>query len=409
MKTSISKKNKIRIYKIIALVIAAAAIYCLAAFSNMPPIDKRCVVTMTGIDFLDGGVRVTAHILLPVSQNESKQFKQDTLTADAKDIFEAVEKFNVMQGRKVEFSQCGVLVLGRGLLDAGVSDTLQAMYASNLIGAGAIVLAADNGTAAEFLQAVNDLGEETSENIGTFLRRFQTTTAMPKATLLSVLGAETGESRSMAVPRVEIEYKEGMQPQEEGGESSGGGGGEGGDKPGLSSKADIKSVSTAVILKDGKRAGALSEYETQGYMYTQKSSVRGSFYIENFTFEGRELGPVYGQIRRKSVRTKTYFTPEGKPEICYRIKLKIEPKYTADFSRFQESKLYAALAEEVQKSIQAQVIAAVEASKNLDADYMQIKYRFYRTQNKKIKAFEGNPENLLLRDVAVRAEVRVKI
>ncbi|MCL2798429.1 MAG: hypothetical protein FWD58_10340, partial [Firmicutes bacterium] len=203
------KANKIRVYKLIALVAAAVIMYYLAAFSNMPDVDERNIVTMMGIDAgQNGGVKVTAHILVPVTGGENK-FNQDTEQAEGKDIIDAISKFGVMQGRKVEFSKCAVIVVGEPLARRGLLKETQTLLSAKIVSPGTLMILSSGIPAHEFLKTALDLGEETGENIGKLFIRFENSLAMPHLTLLTFLSGNCAESRAHFMPCVELKYKEG--------------------------------------------------------------------------------------------------------------------------------------------------------------------------------------------------------
>ena len=398
------KANKIRIFRVAAVMFALLLAYCLATFSNMPEVSERDVVTMMGIDYVDGKIRVTAHILVPVS-NEENKFNQDTAEAEGKDIFSALDKFSIAQGRKVEFSKCGVVVFGKALAERGLLNEVKGLLSANIVSPGIVMLVSNTPTAKEFLSAADDLGEETSEHIGRFINRFENTLSMPMLVVLTFLDGELGESHASFIPCIELEYKhtENDAPEESSGKEE--------EK---NSKTDIASVNSTAVFKEGKSVGQLTADETKGLIFTLPESRRGSYYIDGFSFNGQEFGSVYADVTRKSVKAKTSFE-NGKPKIRYDISMNIvvdtkqEFLYLFDEGIAGKTEFYAAVAEAFKEKVSSQIEAAITVSRKLDVDYMNLKYRFYRMNNRAIKAYEKNPDNDFLRDLQTEVKVNIKI
>jgi len=404
------KINQIRLYKFIALIVAAVLLYYLAAFSNMPDADERSIVTMMGVDAADdgGGVTVTAHILVPVSGGDNK-FNQDTEQAEGKDLLDAINKFGVMNGRKVEFSKCAVLVFGQTMAERGILRETKTLLGSRLVSPGTLMILTDGTTAREFLKTALDLGEETGENIGKLLNRFENTLAMPYLNLLTFLDGHSGESRAAFMPCVELRYKDGADKTD--GEAAGGGDGR---KPKLNSKADIFSVNAAAVFREGKFVRKLTPDATQGLIFTMPESKRGNYSIDGFSYGGRHFDAVYAEVPKKSARIKTYFE-DGKPKIRCDVRMKISLTAQHDFSYlFDENPaaqngIYAAISEEFQKKIKLQIESAVLAAREGDIDFMNLKYRFYRYNPQAVLAYEQNTDNAFLRDLTVETRVYIGI
>ncbi len=387
------KSNKIRLYKILAVAAALFIAWSLSVFSDTPDVTERAVVTMMGIDAGDGGgVRVSVHVITP-STGDVK-FRQESAESGGKDIFEALDGFTVRKGKKVEFGQCGMLVVGKSLCERGLLPALEALYTAGIVSPGIVTVAA-TGSAADFLKTAEGLGEETSENIAKLITRFQDTTQMPMLYLLTYLNGELSESGASFLPRVA--FTDGAEGSVEEPEASG------------QQKTNIESVGTAVVFKAGKEAGALTEQETSGLTYTLRESKKGSCRLEGFSFENRAYGPVYGDIRYKSVKLKTDFV-DGKPVAHYKLKLKIEmsPNHET-IAAADQSAVTARVAESFSESVESDIAAAALAQKTLNADFLNLTARFSRMNAKEMKVYLNAAENNFLRDLTVTADAEVII
>ena len=405
---AIKKANKIRIYKLLAVLAAAVILYWLAAFSNMPTVDERNIVAMMGIDASDdGGIKVTAHVLVPVTGGENT-FNQDTESAEGKDLFDALNQFGVMQGRKVEFGKCAVLVFGQTMAERGILTETQNLLAAGTVNPGTLMIVAADSTAEDFLGTALDLGEETGENIGKLLARFQSSLAMPQLNLLTFLSGNAGESGAHFIPCVKLKQKDNANEGEDGA------GAEPNRKPKLNSSADIDSVDTAAAFKGGKLVKTLTVNQTQGLNLTLPSSKRGSYQVDGFTLDGQKFGALYAEIPKKTAKTTTYFK-DGKPVVRYDVCMKIDVKTKRELlvatgtDAKKEKELNTAIEKAFQTKAASQIESAVAAAKETNADFLGIKYRFCRRNAREMQVYEKAQNSDFLNDITAEIRVNAKV
>ncbi|MCL2847457.1 MAG: Ger(x)C family spore germination C-terminal domain-containing protein [Firmicutes bacterium] len=183
-------------------------------------------------------------------------------------------------------------------------------------------------------------------------------------------------------------------------------------------EADIKSVGTVAIFKGGKREGYLNEQQTRGLNLIQNESRRGRYIVDGFTFDNQEYSAILGQVRSKSVRIKTDFN-SGKPYIEYSINATIditknhELTYLLSINPLSKTDLYRNIEKAFQKAIIQDVKSAISVSQELNADFMQIQYRFWRKNHKEMSIYLNNninEENTFLQNLTttINANIRVR-
>ena len=491
----IKPRKKILIYKIVAIVLAIAAAFSINSFSNTQDVNQRSIVTMMGIDKHEsGGVVVSAHMLVATPGVMANEFRQDMSSSYGANIFEALSKFNVAKGRKVEFGQCGLVVFGKDILKDGILEIATGLLSSNIVSGGVLMLATD-GTACEFLTQASELGEMTSEHIAKFLTRFQHTLEMPMSVLLSYLNSEFSESGASIIPVVkfkdskedceqiepiensmdntnegesfdeqeaqtdntqeveneggnenesedsdaesqedkpsdaqEVENQEenhdeqSEETEEENSEDK-----ESGEEPadeneeeqndeeeqGEEAQIDISSINTSAVLKGGKLVGYLNAQETLGYTLIQNQSKRGTLSIDGFEFNGEQFGAVFSQVRRKSVRTKTSFV-DGIPTIKYDLNVYLDITTTHEFmfkinlGQANKNDIYSEIEHAFSQSIKNDINSTIEKLKELNADFLGIKARLFRTDNRDMHEFMLNNADNFFDKLNVVVNVKVK-
>ncbi len=181
-----NKKKRIFIYKIIAVVSVFVIIFLSSIYSNSPQIDQRIITTMLGFDKTEQGVMATAHVLTAVTDGKT-QFNQSVVMAEGDDVFDAINQFGIKLGRKVEFSQCGMIVFGSSISRDGILDEAQGLFSAGYVSAGIILVSTQESDASEFLTLANGLGEESASGISGFITYFEKTMNLPLVSLVDFL------------------------------------------------------------------------------------------------------------------------------------------------------------------------------------------------------------------------------
>jgi len=451
------KRNKIKVYQIIAVVLCIVSAVAISSFANSPEVTERSIVTMMGVDSHQHGVTVSAHMLVGVPGIAEQEFRQDMVLATGRNLHEAMHKFNARKGRKVEFGQCGLVVFGAEISESGILEDAKNLFSARVVSGGILVLTTQ-GSAADFLENAANLGEQTSENITKFLTKFQNTLEMPMAVLLSYLNGELGESGASVVPivsfgdtmqaaddekealadtdkyeKTEEESEESKQEDDahsdivaaenieeadraddEGEEEAQAGEAEEeeGDQEELE-HVDIVSLNTAAVFKGGKRVGYLTAQQTRGYNFTRPESKRGAYLLEDVTIKDETLGAIFSEVRSKNVRTRTSFI-EGKPKIAYTLNMRVEVVDTHQLvsllgsGTHTRTDIYTAIEEAFALQVTQDIHAGLQAQQTLNADIFGLQHRFWRTQHHRMAEYTQNPASDFLQDVEVEINVRVQ-
>lgn len=413
------KKQRIFIYKIITVICIIATIFLSSLYSNSPQIDQRVIATMLGFDRTEQGITATAHVLTPVTDGKT-QFNQSVIMADGKDVFDALNQFSIKLGRKVEFSQCGMIVFGAELTKDGVLDEAQGLFSAGYVSAGIILVATDEMDASEFLCLANELGEESAIGISGFITYFEKTMNMPLVSLVDFLHGNMGESQSFFIPCLDIDKKQSPQDDSssadsdegssEGSEDSGGGGDE--TSP-IVPASEITNTDKIAIFKGGNRVGVIDSAPSKGLILLEPDAFCGTYSIDEFKYDDFEIGNIYGEVVSKRVGFKTEFV-DGMPQITYDIKMKIKVLtkhnfvYLFDQNKISESAFYMNLANEFSKKAQYEIGQTIDSSKQLKSDFLNIKYKFYRFNNRQMIEYDKEDNNFL-NNVAVKINVNCTI
>jgi len=437
------KRKKILAIKLIAVTLALVTAICISIFSNTQDVNQRSIVTMIGIDASScGGVVVSTHMLVATPGIMENEFREDMSIVTGRNIFDALGRFNVAKGRKVEFSQTGLVVFGKDIQERGILEICKALLSSNIVSGGVLVLATD-GDACDFLRDAAALGEVTSENIARFLTRFQNTLEMPMAVLLSYLDAELSESGASFIPIVTFKsadenchttsekyelrdvdedsqdenYPDVRDDNDENVENDNHSADDSNENDESAddddSPIDINSVNTAIVLKQGKHVGYLNAQETLGLNLLSKDSRRGRLSIDGFNVADKEFGAVFAHVRSKNVRARTSFV-DDKPHITYTLNIRLDIASVHEFNILLDSNecagatVYQALEAAFSQKIKNDITATLNACTRLNADFINLKSLLYRTSNADMHRYMADCNNNFWNDLVAVIDVNVK-
>lgn len=388
------------IYKIIFVAVVMIVAIFSAVYTSILPVEQKAIASMIGFDTTENGINLTAHILTPVTEAKT-QFAQSVVEADGDNVFDALNKFSIKLGKKVELEFCGMLVFGAGALQEGVLDECKALFSSGVVSAGVLLVGSDTMTANEFLTLANDFGEESSKGVSSFLTFFEKTLDMPIITLSDFLRSNLGESNASIVPCVDIKKIGGSESASgsSGEKNSGADGGSSGSSQDSSPKAEIDNTDKTVILKNGKSVGIISGGAKDGLMILDNHIHLGKYLLKSFEYNGNTFSNLSLDINSKNVKTRSYYDGST-PNIDYNIKLKLTTISKYKFlpllvGGFDIAEFYDALGKAVENGIKQAVVDCTQKARELNADFLGVYYRFCRLNSNSVKKYNSTLDNFL--------------
>ncbi|MCL2822229.1 MAG: hypothetical protein FWD86_03420 [Firmicutes bacterium] len=106
-------------------------------------------------------IKVSALVMLPLVGG-GPLFAADVASAEGNSLAEAIENLNISLGRRVEYSHCGILVLGQDYAKSGVKTELEYLFCARLVSPKINMAVSSTPTTDEFLQGLSEYGNRMS-------------------------------------------------------------------------------------------------------------------------------------------------------------------------------------------------------------------------------------------------------
>ncbi|MBR1988502.1 MAG: hypothetical protein IKA36_05650, partial [Clostridia bacterium] len=139
---------------------------------NKPAMSKtEAIVTMMSIDSVDDQIKMAVTVITPT---QDKQTNFQVYSSEGETLSVAVENMSLEIGKEMGFAQCEIVAMGETLSEKGVMKTLDYMTRTKRVGTNSVLITF-SGDVVEFTQAVSDMSQEKSLNLGqiiNFDRRF---------------------------------------------------------------------------------------------------------------------------------------------------------------------------------------------------------------------------------------------
>lgn len=405
-----------------------------SGLSRRPDINNRLLVTSLGIDVdkKTDGVKISAQIIVP---QQGDTGTQKMICATGNTLSDAVDNMNIKTGKMIELGHCGLIILGKDLIEKEPVKTFNYLVSSGEVNPEITVVAPKEGSAEELLQKASTFSEIDSMGLSSFISYSHTGINMVSVSLLKFLNLTNSKSKTAYIPALQTESEdesgENSSQQESGGGSggsSGGGssGGSGGSSGGSSGggsggssggsggeKAELDKSKSAYIFKEGKLIGEIGEEEFKGLNWLDKNVSQGFILLENFNIFGYEIEEMPLTMKSKNVSSSLSFEDDGRKiyKLKLGIKLEIEDRHYMNVLRYEKGyksdKIYEELSKLVEEHIKKQVESCRKKSIELDCDILGFNNKVYQTSPEKYELYSNQEE--IFKNVDIEYNFKIEI
>ena len=410
-----SKAGLLRIYKILTAVFIIILVLVPKTVTSQPDIETKLLLTVIGIDKTEKGYGVSATAIMP-QESASGSTKRLNIDAEDKSVSAALEKISLKLGKKLELGLCGLIVIGDTFKEESIIPHLEYFLSSGKIVPGAYLVFSPGKTAKETIEKSNQLAEASSNGLSKLIEYNAISSSMPAVTLLKFLSETGSVSHSCYIPCIEIEEKQseaGSGESGSGDSSSGESGGDGGSSGGGAGgkETEIVSLSKIAFYSGGSPVKFLSEEETKGFTWSDKTSTHGLVVLDDFTVRGINVGKIFCQLKKKKLKIETAMdNDKPRAKITVEAVLDFEDRYKLSdlykYEEIDEDELYSAVVSQFTEKIKREIKLAVDAMKESKCDAMGITTRMYRHNFGDYVKYENKPD--LIVDTEVYYDVKVK-
>ena len=398
-----TRKKRILVYKLSCIVFALVLLFL--PYRGMPYADLRVVATVLGIDGGIGKVSIAAQLAVPVAQNGDG--KASTVAkAEGGSISEALENLEIGLGRRVDYGHLSTVVIGDGALLSDIVEHTSYLMSSGKIGPGAYLVYCNNGSAVNFIEDAQQMGESSDAELGSLISYSKSGNHVATTTALRFLQTLNSSSHAAIMPCVQLEDGSSSDTQTTAGGQSGGQSGagnkSGGSGGGTEQKKLVAVDTVAVFGGDSKGAVMLDAYITKGIVWQDKNSDFGLVELRNVLIDGEEVPSLSTRITKKKV-SRSVKVENGENVLTYKIKMRLR----LDDSRICGNPLFYdkwknALEREFESVIKNNLLSAVTYSKEINIDFLGLREMFRKFCRKGYETFD-------LSTVAVNVDARVQI
>ena len=348
-------------------------------------------------------VELSAQIIVPhynTGFNENAQ----VISAVGENVADAFERMSLHIGKILGLSHCSVIVIGGGMKNEDVMQSLDWFYRSKRLDSNADLLFT-NGSAKEILKtslkADNNLSLSLN-NILQFNDPIDLTESQKFIEFVQTYYNNYGASFLSVVDLVDEDYL-GLSIQDAG--SSGGGSSDssggvpsGGKLPAGEENKYLSNNGDTAIFKKGKLVAILNSNEMRGFNSLNNSAQRGLVVLNNVTDDVLTNADV-SLTKRGEISTYTLSFKNGKPVILYNLKYKVRVEQILQDNKSVEilQGYNDYITSGVQKAFKDFVLEssanAVNISKKLNVDCLGIYDKFSKFKPKQWQEYLNSLEN----------------
>lgn len=415
-----SKSKRLLIIKIVCVLFAAFLILIPTNLTSLPDADLRVLVTALGLDYTDDKYSVSGQILMP--QTDGSMFV--SAKGEGINIESAINQMENSIGKKVELELCTLVVMGKSLAQENAVKPLAYLMNSGLLSPGTALIFSDD--AGVFIKETVTLSDKSGTELSSFIMSTKGKVYEPSITLLKYLSDLNSKSQASFLPIIKLK-KEDEKPQSDTGtpkeeptKQSIGNNSEfikqtAGEKPGepsggVEEKATIESLYSAAVIKHSRYVGSLTDENSRGIKWLDKKADNGLINIKDFEFDGVEHGCPAARLKYKSVKLKPRFDG-GMPVLKIKINVHLDllNKSLLDIYSEDMGKVQAALKGAFIDTIKKDIEDSVAASKQMDADFLNIKTQFHRFRYKELRQYDDNNSNNFLENLRVEYDISCRV
>ena len=413
---------------------------------NENSVDIRVLITALGIDKKEDEYEVSVQVYIPSKTSTEK----DIISAKDKSVALATEQVLIKTGRLGIQSTCGMIVLGKDLVEKeNVMTTLDYIIRNNIVPWSTVLVAGDKD-AAQTLVALNKLEKRSPIGWSNYLsiseREFDKAAVTLRDFVKGVYGL-TGVSHCSAIGTEEIPPED----QSGGGGSGGGGSSGGGSGGGGESKSEsqgsfnpikidnsiftqssggegggstdekkgqapqLKLLPITPVFMHGKKIMELNQDQTEGYNWVDKKSIFHTIMVEDVGGYYFKDGKVSLGVVKKKVKLKSNF--DAHPIISVNIftNLVLEEVMQSDIplinGRDDSIERSNMLSKKTCEYIEKKVRDVFDAGKEKDADVLNLVSFFYKFHNKQYKNYlsTGRTVTDLLKDIELKFDLKCEV
>ena len=355
-------------------------------------IQKTAIILATGIDRTEEGYTMTAQIAVPKGVDRTTGGTSSVnFIAEGETIADCVADIYCKTGWVPKFVFCNLILLGEDTAKENVFDALDFFLRIEYMSDGCYVAVCE-GKAKELLTSDSAVDDTSSQAIAKLFNDTNTKTGKSTKTSLREFAiGYHGVTKSATLPYILGHEQEGSGENSSGGQS--------GSASGDPKKEKIYCAERTALFYEGKQVALLNPDETFALCLMQGKMFNGYLLTEE---KGNPVTlNVIGDDAGVSLDCK------GAPKITVKVNLTVRlfnRSIPAEIEDLAKEELSSELLENAKKSVEKQVKAVFETSRQSGCDLFKLGQDLFRSSKKKYEEWKDT----LLSAVPVTYEISVK-
>ncbi len=397
-------------YRFVAWAVAIFLILLLpGGINTSSQIQRTSIATALGIDEGKNGLEVSVQVIVP-QPSTSYSPKYVITSAEGKNLPEAIENIELKLGQQLGLTHCFVVVLGDKICYDDVTNTLDFLMRSNIMGNNSALLHTD-GTAKELLKQSSKLSESDINNLQNIAKYNQEHYSSSNTDLMSFFNNYASTCPFSVVGSLNVDSDETQNQSQKNNQQS-----EQSQNNQPESSDNIKVLKNegkAVVFKKGKKIATLEKTDLTKLGWLDGKTKKGFLIMENVKNNIFDNATITLRIQNKSVNFVAKLennNPVLEANISFDAFVdSVEDKGETIFGAHQNWANKDFLSK-IEEKIKTEIREAIDLSKEKKFDVANIFKTFNSQQNKKWKQYLKtleNPEDYIL-NVEVETNISMK-
>lgn len=270
---------------------------------NKPAMSKtEAIVTMMSIDSVDDQIKMAVTVITPT---QDKQTNFQVYSSEGETLSVAVENMSLEIGKEMGFAQCEIVAMGETLSEKGVMKTLDYMTRTKRVGTNSVLITF-SGDVVEFTQAVSDMSQEKSLNLGQIINFDRRFILSNQSNIENFYKDYYSDTSIGIMPKIQFKNKE-QENSIEVASSSNGSQQSQQNSTSSEQKKYIVNDGSMVVYKKGKKYLDVSAEEMKKINIFANKNQEGTIIVENVDDEVYNNTNVSVRILDKKLKVKTKF------------------------------------------------------------------------------------------------------
>lgn len=191
--------------KLLIFIILVLNIFLLCSCYNYSDVEDVVVVAGMSVDISDDGRYNIAVEILSATSSDEISVNSETIIAEGRTIYEAIEDLSNSSGKLFNFSHCQVIFISEKLAYSGIRDVIDLVFHYNRIRLSTILTVVSGNSASSVFECKIPLYDALSYGVFDMMKHDRTANAIfPSSQVYISLNSLENKGKEMIIPMIKI-------------------------------------------------------------------------------------------------------------------------------------------------------------------------------------------------------------